>query len=262
MMIRSTKEKFLDPADTDMHGIGSSGTAQRPQGSNAGPRIAVRTQLFRSPPSTPLGGSHDTHTEEATTQIGSKGGDGDEADDLTNYMVAFPKARRVTNTRTLKGTFMVNEEELPLKQVKVPGNNNFYRSLENKALLISGSTIRERWNSQNSNLKKELMDYLESLFGVDTFNKTLATAATDQYLKYTRETYRKHLKQNDRYDRPLMILEREWKALIEDAKEKKLTDEGKTPPGPIRLIDTSKATKARLAKCGKHKLGQGGYLKL
>ena len=31
-----------------------------------------------------------------------------------------------------------------------------------------------------------------------------------------------------------MILEREWKALIEDAKEKKLIDEGKTPSGPIR----------------------------
>jgi len=106
------------------------------------------------------------------------------------------------------------------------------------------------------------MDYLENLFGVDTFNKTLAMAATGQYLKYTRETYRRHLKQNDRYERPLMIPEREWKALIEDAKEKKLTDEGKTPSGPRRLIDTSKATKARHAKCGQHKLGQGGYLKL
>jgi hypothetical protein len=56
--------------------------------------------------------------------------------------------------------------------------------LENKALLIFGPTIRERWNSQNSNLKKELMDYLESLFGVDTFNKTLATTAAGKYLKY------------------------------------------------------------------------------
>jgi hypothetical protein len=78
------------------------------------------------------------------------------------------------------------------------------------------------------------MDYLKSLFGVDTFNKTLATTATGQYLKYTREAYRKHLKQNDRYECPLMIPEREWKALIEDEKEKKLTDEGKTPFGPRR----------------------------
>jgi hypothetical protein len=98
------------------------------------------------------------------------------------------------------------------------GNNDFYRSLENKALLIFGPTIRERWNSQNSNLKKELMDYLESLFGVDGFNKTLATTVADVYLKYTRETYRKHLKKNDRYERPLMIPEREWKDLIEETK--------------------------------------------
>jgi hypothetical protein len=55
------------------------------------------------------------------TQVGSGGGDIDEADDLDNYMVYFPKARCVTSTRTLKGTFMVNEEGIPLKQVKVPG---------------------------------------------------------------------------------------------------------------------------------------------
>jgi hypothetical protein len=114
------------------------------------------------------------------------------------------------------------------------GNNDFYRSLENKALLIFGPTIQERWNSHNSNLKKELMDYLESLFGVDTFNNTLVIATAGQYLKYMRETYRKHLKTNDRYEHPLMIPEREWKALIEDSKEKKLTDEVKTPSGPRR----------------------------
>ena len=105
-----------------MHGIGSSGAAQMPQGPNAGPRIAARMHLFRSPPSTPLGGSYDTPIEEAATQVGSRGGDRDEADDLTNYMVYFPKARCVTSIGTLKGTFMVNEEGLPLKQVKVPGN--------------------------------------------------------------------------------------------------------------------------------------------
>jgi hypothetical protein len=105
-----------------MHGVSSSGAAQTPQGPNAGPHKPSRTQLFRSPPSTPLGGSHNTHTQEAATQVGSGGGDRDEADDLANYMVDFPKARRVTSTGTLKGTFMVNEEGLPLKQVKVPGN--------------------------------------------------------------------------------------------------------------------------------------------
>jgi hypothetical protein len=104
-----------------MHGVGSSGAVQMPQGTDVGPRISFRTRLFISPPSTPLGGSHDTHPQEAT-QVGSGGGDGDEADDLANYMVSFPKSRCVTSTGTLKGTFMVNEEGIPLKKVKFPGN--------------------------------------------------------------------------------------------------------------------------------------------
>ena len=81
----------MDPVDTDMHGIGSSGAAHMPQGPNAGPCIAARTQLFRSPPSTPLGGSHNTHTKEAATRVGSRGGDEDEAYDLIDYMVDFSK---------------------------------------------------------------------------------------------------------------------------------------------------------------------------
>ena len=112
----------MDPVDTNMHGIDSSDAAQTPQGPNAGPRIAAKMQLFRSPPSTPLGGSHDTPTEEAATQVDSGGGDRDEGDDLTNYMVSFPKERHVISTGTLKGTFMVNEEGLPLNQVKFPSN--------------------------------------------------------------------------------------------------------------------------------------------
>jgi hypothetical protein len=47
-----------------------------------------------------------------------------------------------------------------------------------------------RWNFQNSNLKKELMDYLEGLFGVDTFNKKAVTSAAGEYLKYTQDVYR------------------------------------------------------------------------
>jgi hypothetical protein len=104
-----------------MHGVGSSGATQTPQGTDAGPHIPAKKRLFISPPSTPLGGSHDMHPQEAT-RVGSRGGDGHEADDLANYMVSFPKERRVTNTGTLKGKFMVNEEGLPLKQVKVLGN--------------------------------------------------------------------------------------------------------------------------------------------
>jgi hypothetical protein len=105
-----------------MHGLGSSGAAQMPHGTDVGPCICGRKWIFRSPPSTPLGGIHDTHPREST-QVGSRGvDDGDEDDDLANYMVVFPKARNVTNTGTLNGKFMVNEEGLPLNQVKAPDN--------------------------------------------------------------------------------------------------------------------------------------------
>jgi hypothetical protein len=92
--------------------------------------------------------------------------------------------------------------------------------LETKTLLIFGPTICTRWNSQNSNLKKELMDYLEGLFGVDTFNKKTTTSLAGQYLKSTRDVYRVHLQKNPRYEHPPAVTEREWKVLIEDAKEK------------------------------------------
>jgi hypothetical protein len=76
-----------------------------------------------------------------------------------------------------------------------------------------------RWNCQNSNLKKELMNYLEGLFGVDMFNTKVITSAAGEYLKYTRDVYRRSLEKNPRYERPPSIPEREWKAIIDDAKE-------------------------------------------
>jgi hypothetical protein len=72
----------------------------------------------------------------------------------------------------------------------------------------------------DSNLKKELMDYLEGLFGVDTFNKKVITSAAGKYLKYTWDVYRRSLAGNPRHEHPPSIPEREWKVIIDDAKEK------------------------------------------
>jgi hypothetical protein len=91
-----------------------------------------------------------------------------------------------------------------------------------------------RWNFQNSNLKKELMDYLEGLFGVDTFNTKAVTSATGEYLKYTQDVYRQSLARNPRYERPPSIPEREWKAIIDDAKEKILKKSGEQITGTPR----------------------------
>jgi hypothetical protein len=73
------------------------------------------------------------------------------------------------------------------------------------------------------------MDYLESIFRVDTFNKKATTSLAGQYLKSTRDMYMFHLQNNPMYEHPLTVPEREWKVLIEDAKEKKLIKERKKP---------------------------------
>ena len=83
---------------------------------------AQKLEIPNAGPRTPLVSSHDTLPQEASTQPSSGGGDRDEANLLVEYMVSFPRARHVISMGTLPGTFMVNDEGLPLKQVKLPGN--------------------------------------------------------------------------------------------------------------------------------------------
>ena len=60
------------------------------------------------------------------------------------------------------------------------------------------------------------MDYLEGLFGVDTFNKKVVTSAVGEYLKYMQDVYRRSLAGNPRYEHPPSIPERVWKVIIDD----------------------------------------------
>jgi hypothetical protein len=78
------------------------------------------------------------------------------------------------------------------------------------------------------------MDYLEGLFGVDVFNKKVATFAAGEYLKYTRDVYRQSLAGNPRYECPPSIPEEEWKAIIDDGKEKILKKSGEQITGTPR----------------------------
>jgi hypothetical protein len=110
----------------------------------------------------------------------------------------------------------------------------FYKHLHDQSLEIFGPTLRTRWNSQSIHLKKEILDYLERMFGVDTFDKSEVSKVVGLYLKYIRDMYRVNLQKNPRYEHPPIIPEREWKAFIEDAKEKRLRKEGRNPPGPGR----------------------------
>jgi len=71
------------------------------------------------------------------------------------------------------------------------------------------------------------MNHMVNLFG-ETFNKKGVTVAAGLNLKYVRAYYRDNLQNNHKYERPSMVPEKEWKALIEDAKEKASRKQGKT----------------------------------
>ena len=73
-----------------------------------------------------------------------------------------------------------------------------------------------------------------NLFG-DTFNKKGVPAAASLNLKYVRADYRDNLQINTKYEHPPMVLEKDWKALMDDAKEKELRKQGKT-----RAIDSGR----------------------
>jgi len=113
-------------------------------------------------------------------------------------------------------------------------NNVFYRNFNDNALDIFGPTIRTRWNGQEINLKDELISHMVKLFG-NTFNKKLVSWLAGESLKYNRAQYRKILEDNLKYERTPMVSDKEWKEMIEDAKEVFLKRQGKEPrPGKAR----------------------------
>jgi hypothetical protein len=83
---------------------------------------------------------------------------------------------------------------------------------------LFGPTICTRWNGQDRKNKDDLIDHMVNLF-CNTFNKKVVTKLADENLKYTRAHYRDKLQLDLKHERPLMVPEKEWKALIEDAKE-------------------------------------------
>ena len=107
-------------------------------------------------------------------------------------------------------------------------------------LEIFGPTIRTRWDRQGKALKDELTNRLVGLFGKDTFDTSKVLQKDGKKLKIVRDQYRVHLEKKRRYERPPMIPSREWKYLVEDAKEKGLRRAGKIPPGTGRYAIHSK----------------------
>ena len=98
------------------------------------------------------------------------------------------------------------------------------------ALEIFRPTIHTKWDKQEKSLKDELTNRLVGLFGKDTFDTSKVLQKAGKHLKIVRDQYRVHLENNPRYERPPMIPSMEWKALVEDGKEKGLRKSGKIPP--------------------------------
>jgi hypothetical protein len=67
-----------------------------------------------------------------------------------------------------------------------------------------------------------------NLFG-NTFNKKVVTNLAGKDLKYTRSQYREKLQIELKHECPPMVPEKEWKALIEDAKQNLFKKQGRQP---------------------------------
>ena len=81
------------------------------------------------------------------------------------------------------------------------------------------------WNKQPKALKDDLTNCLVGLFRKYTFDTLKVLKKAGEHLKIVRDQYRFHLEKNPRYEHPPMIPSMEWKALVEDGKERDLIKE-------------------------------------
>jgi hypothetical protein len=115
-------KRFLEPIQP---GVGSSGVAEMPRSPDMGCHIDARV-LFTSPYSTPnLDKIRDTHRQASIQWSCSRGGDRDEDNDVVD-MVSFPGVRCVTSTETLFCTFLVDDNVLQLKQIRLPSIFSYF----------------------------------------------------------------------------------------------------------------------------------------
>ena len=93
---------------------------------------------------------------------------------------------------------------------------------------LFGPTICTWWNTQDREKTNELIGHMVNLFD-NMFNKKVVIKLARENLKYTRAQYRKKLELDLKHEHPPMVPEKEWKALIEDEKEKLFKKEGRHP---------------------------------
>ena len=95
---------------------------------------------------------------------------------------------------------------------------------------IFGPTIRTRWDKQTKTLKDELINRLVVMFDSETFNRAEVLKKVGQHMQIVMDQFRVHIERNPRYELPPMISTREWKALVDNGKERDLIKEGKLQP--------------------------------
>ena len=108
------------------------------------------------------------------------------------------------------------------------------------ALEIFMPTIRTMWNKKPKDLKDDLTNRLVGLFRKVTFDTSKVLQKAGKHINIVRYQYRVHLEKNPRYERSPMIPSMEWKALMEDGKEKGLRKSRNIPPGTGRYAIQSK----------------------
>ena len=82
---------------------------------------------------------------------------------------------------------------------------------------------------QEKKLKDQLIKDLEQEFGNNIFDEKKILETACKHLKNVRDSYRKSLVQNPKYERPPFIAVRDWNEFILDAKEKGDAQRGITP---------------------------------
>ena len=96
----------------------------------------------------------------------------------------------------------------------------------------------KRWNFQDHNLKDELIKDIEHEFGSNIFYHKKLLQKASRHLKVVRDSYRKSLVLNPKYEHPPFVSVRDWNEFILDTKEKGEGQKESTPANPKNVCNS------------------------
>ncbi|GLJ12055.1 hypothetical protein SUGI_0183020 [Cryptomeria japonica] len=145
----------MDPPHSTDRGVGPDTSTEQTNVRDKGKEPAVPQHLHRD-----VGHSTVMQTSSVAPARVDPPTGGDAHEDAPEASTAdnipsFLGSSRIASTGMLQATLVVSDEELiPLKIQKVPGNDIFYKNLNDISLQIFGPTIRKRWNDQEKKVKR------------------------------------------------------------------------------------------------------------